>query len=148
MEGILEAFGVDWRLLLIQAVNFALLLIVLRHFLYQPLLRLLDERRAKIEGGVRDAESAEQKLKSIEGERVNIIASASREGEAIVDRARAAGIDAERKIASEAEARAAALLSSAEREAEELKRKALDESKAEMAKLIVLGAERILREGK
>jgi F-type H+-transporting ATPase subunit b len=148
MEGIIHAFAIDWRLLLIQAVNFGLLLLILWHFLYKPLMRMLDERRIKIEGGVRQAEAAEHKLKEIESERVGIITTASREGEGIVERARKTASDKERSLLSDAEERAASLLKSAEREAQELKTKALDESKAEMAKLVVLGAERVIREGK
>lgn len=148
MEGIIHAFAIDWRLLLIQAVNFGLLLLVLWHFLYKPLMKMLDERRQKIEGGVRDAERAELKLQEIESERTSIITSATKEGEGIVERARKAGSDKERQLTSDAEAKVQSLLKSAEREAQELKNRAMDESKAEMAKLIVLGAERVIREGK
>lgn len=146
MEGIIEAFAIDWRLLLVQAVNFAVLLLILWHFLYRPLMRMLDERRAKIEAGVRDAEKAEHELKKIQSQRAGILTSATHEGETLVEHARKAGADKERAMLADAEDRAHILVQSAEREARELKETALEESKVEMAKLIVLGAERVLHE--
>ena len=41
--------GIEWKLLLAQGLNFILLLIILRKFLYKPILKMLDERRAKAE---------------------------------------------------------------------------------------------------
>ena len=56
MEAIIEVFGLDTKLLFIQAVNFALLLIILWWFLYRPLARIVGERQQVIEKGVKDAE--------------------------------------------------------------------------------------------
>ena len=148
MSELFATFGVNWKLLLIQAVNFGLLLLILWKFLYTPLMKMLDTRRTTIEEGVRNAEKAEHTLTKIESERGSIVAAATREGEGIVERARKAGSEKERQITAEAEAKAVLHLKSAEREAQELKSKALAESKAEMAKLIVLGAERVIREAK
>lgn len=146
MEEVLKAFGVDWRLLIIQAVNFGLLLLVLWQFLYKPLMRMLDERRATIEAGITNAEKADKALKQIDVERSGIIAKATKDGEAVIERARKAGSDQERTIVGAAEGKAAALLKAAEAEAAESKKRALQESKAELAKLIVLGAEKVVRE--
>jgi len=63
MQQLLSQLGVDWHLLLAQAVNFFLLLVVLRLFVYQPLLKLLRDRRQKIAEGVMKAEEAESRLK-------------------------------------------------------------------------------------
>jgi len=71
MEEIAKVFGLDWKLLIIQAVNFGVLLLVLWYFLYKPVLKMLDERRGKIQKGVEDAENAEIRLTEIEGERAD-----------------------------------------------------------------------------
>ena len=62
----LANLGIDWKLLLAQVVNFVVVLLVLRRFAYQPMLRLLDERTHKIEKGLADAESATRKLGEME----------------------------------------------------------------------------------
>ena len=62
MEQLFEAFGIDWKLLLAQAVNFGVLFVALTYFLYKPVLKTLDERKQKVAKGVTDAEAAEKML--------------------------------------------------------------------------------------
>lgn len=66
MQQLLDQLGINWQLLLSQAVNFILLLIVLRIFVYKPLLKLLHDRRAKIEGGLLKAEEADRRLHEVD----------------------------------------------------------------------------------
>ena len=56
MEEIIHAFGIDWRLIVIQMFNFAVLAGALWYFLYTPVLGILKEREAKLKKGVEDAE--------------------------------------------------------------------------------------------
>jgi F-type H+-transporting ATPase subunit b len=58
--------GIDWHLLLSQAVNFLLLLVILRIVAYKPLLNLLHRRREKIEEGLVKAEEADKRLGEVE----------------------------------------------------------------------------------
>lgn len=66
MRQLFGQLGIDWHLLLSQAVNFALLLIVLRLVLYKPLLKLLRDRRHKIEEGLAKAKEADDRLHEID----------------------------------------------------------------------------------
>ena len=143
MDKILTTFGVDWHLLLINAINFGLLMLVLWYFLYEPVMRMLEERRAKVSQGVRDAEKAAEKLAEIEHSRAGALAAAGKEADALVAAARAIGADKERELLAKGEAAAATLLRDAEAQAAELKAHSLEESKQEVAKLIVLGMEKI-----
>ena len=111
MEQILGTFGIDWRLLLINAVNFGIVLLVLWRFLYTPVMKMLEERRQRVAQGVEDA--------------------------------RAAGAAKERELLLKGEAAAATLVRDAQAQAAELKARAIEESKQEVAKLIVLGMEKI-----
>ncbi|MBI2888906.1 MAG: hypothetical protein HYY10_03205 [Candidatus Liptonbacteria bacterium] len=63
MNELLSQLGIDWKLLLSQAVNFGLLLAILSFFLYKPLLRILKERAQKIREGLTKAEEADAHLK-------------------------------------------------------------------------------------
>jgi F-type H+-transporting ATPase subunit b len=89
MSALFSAFGIDWRLLIIQAVNFALLLSVLTYFLYKPILRIIDERQKKVAEGVRTAEEADRKLADAKAEGEQLVGDASREAEGIVASGRA-----------------------------------------------------------
>ena len=142
MSAIIEAFGIDWRLLVINAVNFGLLLGVLWYFLYAPLMKIIEERRAKVVAGVRDAEAATEHLRQIDASRSVLLASAGKEADDVLAKAREAGIVKQRELAALGEATAARLLAEAELQAREAKERALAESKHEVAKLIVLGIEK------
>ncbi|HEY5383337.1 MAG TPA: F0F1 ATP synthase subunit B, partial [Candidatus Paceibacterota bacterium] len=79
MGQVFAAFGIDWRLLLIDSINFGLLLLALWYFLYAPLTKMLEVRRQKVAGGVLDAEAAEAKLREIEEATGGILAKAGTE---------------------------------------------------------------------
>ncbi len=142
---IFHAFGIDWRLLLIQAVNFGLLMLILWRFLYRPLLKLLDDRREKVERGVHDADKAHKQLLEAESEKLAMIAAATKEADALSERSRKDIAQREKEAAVLADEKAARLLAQAEKESAEMKAQALAGAKNEMAKLIVLGAEKALR---
>ena len=145
MSQLFAAFGIDWRLLLIQAVNFALLLSVLSYFLYKPVLRIIDERQKKIAEGVRTAELAQKKLDDAKSQGERVVGGAARDAEGIVATARARAEERAGEIVKAAEARAQATLKDASERAEESKRAALKESEREIARAAMLAAEKILR---
>lgn len=148
MNAILTTFGVDWRLLLINAVNFGLLLAALTYFLYKPVMRVLEERRHKIAKGVEDAQAAEARLKEIEESRGARLAQAGQAADEIIASARASGSEKAKEIVASAQTNAERTLQDASAQAAEMKRRAVSESKEEVARLIVLGIERLAREGK
>jgi len=146
MSQLVTVFGLDWRLLIIQAFNFAILLGVLWYFLYRPVLRIIDERRKKVAEGVRIAEAAEKKLEEAKGKSEEIVGGAVREAEKIVADARAHARERGDEIVGAAEERATASLRDAQMKAEEAKRLAIEASQREIAHAAMLAAEKILRE--
>lgn len=148
MSAILQAFGIDWHLLIINAVNFALLMTALWYFLYAPLTKIIEERRTKVAHGVQAAEKAQKQLSEIEASRSAVLATAGKEAEDLVATARKSAKEKEREIVASGEASAARMVKEAEAQAEELKQQALRESKEEVARLIVLGVEKTLVEAK
>jgi F-type H+-transporting ATPase subunit b len=145
MDQLFAAFGIDWRLLVVNLINFGLLLAALWYFLYGPLTKMLEERRRRLAEGVTAANEADRKLAEIEGSRADMLASAGKEADDVIAAARAAGATKQHEIVSAAEASANAILSEAEAQAVELKREAIEESKQEVAKLIVLGMEKAFK---
>jgi F-type H+-transporting ATPase subunit b len=61
-----EQFGLDWKLFLSQLINFALILLLLRVFVYKPVLKMLKERQKKIQEGLDKAKEADVRLKEID----------------------------------------------------------------------------------
>lgn len=146
MEQIINAFGIDLRLIIIQVVNFGLLLVVLGYFLYTPVLNMLREREEKIRKGVADADAAAEKLQAAEDERRSIVATAQDEAVAIEYRAKEhAGKQADDIVAA-AQTKASQITTDAAALGESMKAAALKESEAEVAKLAILAAEKVLAE--
>ncbi|MBL4644392.1 MAG: F0F1 ATP synthase subunit B [Candidatus Pacebacteria bacterium] len=148
MEEIASVFGLNWKLLLIQAVNFGVLLLVLRYFLYTPVLKMLDERREKVEKGVKDAEAAGVRIQEIEDERDGVLKEASNEASNILSNSKERSVEQASQITTDANAQAETILESANLRSQELKEQALRESKEEIGKAAILAAEVILRDKK
>lgn len=144
MDQLFATFGIDWRLLLIQAVNFGVLLSALTYFLYKPLMKTIDERRTKIAQGVEAAEAADQRLAAAKAESDEIVGQGAREAESLVAAARTRADEKGAEIVKASEAKAEAVLRDAQARAEESKRLALQESEKEIAKAALLAAEKIL----
>lgn len=145
MEKLLEAFAIDPRLLLAQAVNFGVLLVVLWYFLYRPVIKVLDERKQKVAQGVLDAEQAAAKLLSAEHEAGETMKGAEKEADNIVSSARDTAVAEKARILKEAEARASAIERDAEARSKEDALRTLKESEREIARLAILAAEKTLR---
>ncbi|MCR4281358.1 MAG: F0F1 ATP synthase subunit B [Candidatus Kaiserbacteria bacterium] len=145
MNDLLTVFGVNWKLLLAQGINFALLLAILSYFLYKPILRIIDERREKVAQGVRTAEEAGLRLKDAQTKSENIVGNASREAESLVKTARTRADERGAEILKTAEMRAQGILADASARAEEDKRRALKESEKEITRAAMIAAEKILR---
>lgn len=63
---LITQLGIDWKLLLSQAVNFFILLTVLTFFVYKPLMKIVKKRNEKIKEGLDKAEEADIRLKEID----------------------------------------------------------------------------------
>jgi F-type H+-transporting ATPase subunit b len=146
MEEIVHAFGLDLRLIAIQMFNFVILAGLLWYFLYTPILKLLEEREAKLRQGVLDAEAAAEAKRGAEAEKQSILAGAQREASDIVVRAHQHGDADGRAIVEEAERRGQHIITEAKEKGEELVEKARKESEAEIARLAILATEKLLRE--
>jgi F-type H+-transporting ATPase subunit b len=148
MEQLFEAFGIDGKLLLAQLINFGVLFVALTWLLYKPVMKTLDDRRAKIAQGVEDAERAAEAAANADKEAQKVVQGAESEADTIVQNAREVAGTEKTRIVKDAEARAAQIAADADARAKETAAKALRESEKEVARLAVLAAEKVLRESK
>lgn len=114
--GLLGALGIDWRLLLVQAVGFLILVWLLGKFVYPILIRAIDERQEAIErssAAAKEAQVAAEKAEETTREQLHeakaaaaeIIATAHEEASALVEEAEAKAIRRADHIIAQAEAR-------------------------------------------
>jgi F-type H+-transporting ATPase subunit b len=85
---IFNQFGIQPVLLLAQVVNFLILLFILKKFLYSPVLKMLEERKAKIAQSLKDAEEIEKKLAKTEEDRQKELSKALEEAKQIINEAK------------------------------------------------------------
>lgn len=145
MEQIITVFGINWKLLTIQAVNFGLLLFVLHRYLYKPVLTMVDTRRAKIERAIKDAEQMESDLGRAEAEKVSILRMATEKGDELILMAKKHAETEEHNIIKDAHRKAVHLLNEAERRTVREREEMLQKAEREVARMAVLAAEKVLR---
>jgi F-type H+-transporting ATPase subunit b len=83
----LEALGINLGYLISQIVNFALLAVLLYFVAYKPILRMLDERSARIKKGLEDAELASKRAAEMEQAFEQRMTEARKEGQEIIAQA-------------------------------------------------------------
>jgi F-type H+-transporting ATPase subunit b len=65
-NALLSQLGINWKLLLSQAINFFILLTALTFFVYKPVIKIIKARNAKIKEGLDKAEEAGVRLKEVD----------------------------------------------------------------------------------
>jgi len=146
MEQIIEAFGIDVRLIIIQIVNFFILMAALGYFLYNPILNMLKSREDKIKEGIENAEAAAQARANAEEEKKAVLTTAHASAKEIADRAKASADETTATLLATAKQKASEVHADALLKAEQLRLKIQKETEAEIAKTALLATEKILRE--
>ncbi len=85
---VLENFGFEPILFIAQIVNFLIIFIVMKKFLYKPLLKVMEERKKKIEEGLKDAEESNRLLKETIDKEQEILKNAHIEAKKLLEEAK------------------------------------------------------------
>lgn len=88
MSGIISTFHIDWRIIIAQAVNFAVVFGVLYFFALKPLNKLMRERSERIAKGVSDAKTNAELLAATKAEYESALAKARAEAQSIISETR------------------------------------------------------------
>ncbi|GAB4532063.1 MAG: hypothetical protein Kow0063_12100 [Anaerolineae bacterium] len=116
----LRPLGIDPALLVAYIINFVILLVLLRLFLYRPVLKMLGERRQKIQESLEQADKVRQEA---EVQRAEF----QRE----LEEARKASQEVAARIAQETEKMREAILADARKEAEQIRDQARQQIEVE-----------------
>lgn len=100
---IFSALGINWKILLGQTLNFLLILYLLKRFALKPFLKVLAERKEKIEKGVKNAEDAERKIQLAGEEREKILKEGQEKVNLILRKSEERGKEKEEEIVIGAE---------------------------------------------
>jgi F-type H+-transporting ATPase subunit b len=131
--------------LIIQAVNFGLLLVVLWRFLYRPLLGKMNERTEAIRKSLEEAQAARAEAQRERESHAAKIQAAHLEAQAIRDAALKEAAEEQRRLVEAARAEAARLVEGAKAELAQDVRRARQELRREVSDLAINVAERLVR---
>ena len=142
----LEQLGISWQGLLVQVINFALLLTLLWVVFGKRIVGMLDERSRRIRESMEQAERIRQQAAETDQELQRRLEEARREGMAIVSQASEAGERVKEEARQEAR-REAQLI--AERMRAEMQRehdKAIEELRKQFVDVAIAAAEKVIKE--
>lgn len=132
------------RSLLVQAINFALLLFILAKLLYKPLLTKMEERTQAIRKSLDEAQAARAEAQHEREEHAARLQAAHAEAQAIRAAALKDAAEEQRKLVEAARGEAARLVESARAELAQDVRRARQELRQEVSDLAITVAERLI----
>ena len=140
----LDIISVNLWQILISLANLTILFFILKKFLYRPVQKMLDARRAEIDSQYADADAANTSAKAKDAELTERLAGAKAEAEGIVKEAADTAKNRGDKIIEDARATADGIIRQAEVDAE-LHRKRVNETiKAQIVDVSTALAEKML----
>jgi F-type H+-transporting ATPase subunit b len=143
VEGI-AALGLNLPGLVSQLVNFLIILVILRLLLWRPFLRMLDERRTRIEQGLVASEQAQRAASESQEESRRALEEARAEGRDLIARAQETAARLRTDMEEQARREADQIVARAREEIERERQQAVQTLRAEFADLTVLAAERVV----
>ncbi|MEI6081013.1 MAG: F0F1 ATP synthase subunit B [Verrucomicrobiota bacterium] len=134
---ILKQFGVDWPHFIAQLILFLIVYFVLNRFAFAPLLKVLEERRKRIEEGQLNAEKIKKQLAEAELRYQEILRKANDDAQVMIEELRKSNEAFSQREMEKAVKESAAIVERARHEITSERNRMVDEVKREMVSLVV-----------
>jgi len=144
VQGISETFGVDWHLLVAQAINFTIVAFLIWKFAFKGILSTVKEREDQIADSLKNADKIKLQLEETNRKQEETLKDASVEAQKTVSQAREqakAHLETQRE---EAEKQAEEIVRKAHEAMKLEKQRVLDEAREEIARLVVMTTSKVL----
>ena len=125
-------------------LNTVTMFLVLKHFLFQPVLKMIKERQDEIDGMYEDADKAKASANALQAEYQLKLSAAAETSDRIVKEAVARGQSREEEILRQANAEAAAIMDKAAADIAQEKKKAINDAKDEISGMAMAIAEKVV----
>ena len=142
----MEALGINLGYLLTQILGITALLLILTAFVYKPMLRVLDERKARIAKGLEDARQAGIARENADMEAKRILDEARAEASNIRREAVVAAEGAAKDVEAKAREDAKAILANTQTEATEERNRILADLRGQVAAISIAAANKLVGE--
>ena len=134
---IFHQFGVDWPHFIAQLVLFLIVYFVLNKYAFGPLLKVLDERRKRIEESQLNAEKIKKQLAEAELRYQEVLRKANDDAQHLVEESRRNNEAFSQREMEKAVKESAAIVERARHEIASERNRMVDEVKREMVSLVV-----------
>jgi F-type H+-transporting ATPase subunit b len=142
----LEALGINLGYLIVQILNFAVIFIVLRTWVYKPVIKMLEKRRESIARGLEDARVAAEARANAEKEANQILADAQSKAAGAIREATEKAESAAREVRAGYEAEVAKAREQALAEVEQERTRILGELRGQVAALAIAATQKLIGE--
>jgi F-type H+-transporting ATPase subunit b len=145
MEGF-ASLGINLPLLVVFCVNFIVLFVLLRLFLYKPVLKVLDERARRAKEAMDLAEATKQEYGQAKAEVQRQIEQGRQEAQAIITQATQLGERLKEESRQEATKQAQVILERTRIELGAEREKIVEDLRREFVSIAILAAEKVIKE--
>jgi F-type H+-transporting ATPase subunit b len=132
-----EQFGFNKAIFISQVVSFLLVALLLKKFGYGPILKVLLERRERIEAGLKNADKIKAELARTEASRLEVLNNANVQATKLIEEARAAAARVQETETQKAIAAAEQIIAKAREAAEADRNRMITELRREIGQLVV-----------
>lgn len=139
-----EFLNINFFTSLFTLLNTIALFLVLKKYLFQPVMKMIADRQKEIDDLYADAGEAKSNAESMEQEYRQKLSEATETGERIVREAVVRGQAREEDIIRQANAEAAAIMEKASADIAQEKKKALNDAKDEISVIAIAIAEKVV----
>jgi F-type H+-transporting ATPase subunit b len=142
----MEGLGINLPLLVAFVINFLILFGLLTLVLYKPVLRVLDERQAKITDSIEQAERIKEQTAHSEEEIRTHLETARKEGQAVIAQATQIGDRVKEEATEKARQEAENIVLKSQSEIRQERDKLVDDLRKEFVDIAILAAEKVTKE--
>lgn len=142
----MEGIGINLPLLVAFVINFVILFGLLSIVLYKPVLKMLDERQAKIKESLEQAEQIKEEVARSDEQIKANLKTAHKEEQALIAQAAQIGERLTEEAKEKARQEAESLIAKAHAEIGRERDKAIDELRKEFVDIAILAAEKMINE--
>jgi F-type H+-transporting ATPase subunit b len=140
------SLGVNLPLLVVFVINFIVLFVLLRLFLYKPVLKMLDERAKRTAEAMEQAEATRKEYEQARVEVQKQIDKGRQEGQAIIAQAMQVGERLKEESRQEAQKQGQVIVDRARTELEAERDKIVGDLRREFVDISISAAEKVIKE--
>lgn len=145
-QGLFEALGVDWKLLVEQALAFLILVWLLKKFVYPALIKAIDSRRDTIEAGMKEAKESQEAAEKVQDQVAELLEQSRKEADEILARTHQEAAAMMSEAEDKAKQRAEQIVTDARAQLDNDVRKAREALKQDTIELVAMATEKVVGE--